>query len=398
MAFSLKSPAITMLLAALLAAGLQAAEVEQSFTISKNLDLLSRFPRAAIDPETGNAYVAWVAVDSNYVLKTRIFAALCKLGGNGMYKVKKAQLLSDPDVESQWWCDIAYNPDDHSSLVVWGPAGLHARKFKVNGKPGGGIKFVYNGSANKPVIVYSDSVPVAPANGTGAYLIAYANYNTFTLGLWTVFADANGNKLTTQEKISEGHTFPEGYPAQILEDLNGTYLIAHFKEDPTYGDTVFITRVGDDGSLIAEQRIGKVDPERCSIAQLGKGLYVATFDDENSGHAIQNQLFRKNLKTRKAPFKPMPGADALECCVVKLDDSAYALQVFRQSTSLIYYRLIDTKGRFVGDAKLLKDVDYLWREPHAVCLPGTNSVLLVYSVYTSSGGMEVKGLVFDPTK
>jgi len=267
MASRLKCLTISVLLVALLTASLHAADIDQIFSISKKLDLHNSYPRVAIDPETGNAFVAWVRIDVDGEFKTRIYATLCKLGGTDKYRAKTARLLSDPEKESQWWCDIAYNPDDDSILVVWGPAGLHARKIKGNGKVEGGIQFVYSGSASRPVIAYSDSVPAAPATLTSGYLISYANYNQITLGLWTVFSDADGNKLGSPEKISEGHSFPDGYPTQILRDLNGTYLIAHIKEDPTYGDTVHVTRVDKDGSPVAESCIGTVDPGSCSIAQ-----------------------------------------------------------------------------------------------------------------------------------
>ena len=164
MIFRFKSITIFALLAFCAATGLYAADIDQSFSISKNLDMHHRFPRVTVDPETGNAYVAWVRIDNAYELHTRTYAALCKLLASGQYRVKPARLMSDPEKESQWWCDIAYNPEDKSSLVVWGPAGLHARKLKANGKIGGPITFVYNGSANRPVIAYTSSAPLGPGD------------------------------------------------------------------------------------------------------------------------------------------------------------------------------------------------------------------------------------------
>ena len=69
--------------------------------------------------------------------------------------------------------------------------------------------------------------------------------------------------------ISDGYVYSSCYPTHILKDINGTYLVAHIKEDTYYGDSVHIARVGKNGTAIAQQthRYGRSLPLQHRPAQ-----------------------------------------------------------------------------------------------------------------------------------
>ena len=396
MASRLKCLTISILLVALLTAGLHAADIDQIFSISKKLDLQNRYPRVAIDPETGNAFVVWVKKDDDGITNAKIYGALCVKNKAGKYKAKKAGLMSAPGDICEWHPKAAYNPDDDSYLVVWSSyPNIRIRKVSKTGRAAAGINTFTAGADSRPVIAHIPVVHPAPVSSAGRYLLAYAYRDTVDRGLYTCVLDADGIMFGQAKLISGGYATQADYPTGILRDDDGTYLIAHIKEDKTYGDVAHVARVRANGSLIKESRVGTTDTGNIEIVQLFKKLFLATFNDPDNNYYVQNQLFKSNLKRMKGPFEPLGEGWSRECCLVKLNNSDYVVQIIRVGTSMMYYRLIDTSGNFFGEAQLLKQEEYLLGEPSAACLPGSNTVFVAYSLSQGSNNNELRGLVFN---
>jgi len=373
-----------------------AAAKDHSFSISKKLDLENRFPSVALNTKTGDLLVVWVKKDYDDINNAKIYGALCVKNKAGKYKAKKARLMSAPGDICEWHPKAAYNPDDDSYLVVWAPwPDIKIRKVSKKGRTAAGINTFTAGGDSRPVIAHLPVVHATSTNSAGCYLLAYANRDVADWGLYTCVLDADGFVLGQAKLISGGYATQADYPTDILRDDDGTYLIAHIKEDKTYGDAAHVARVRADGSLIKESRVGTTDTNNIGIVQLSKKLYLATFDDTDNDYVVRNQLFKSNLKRKKGPFEPLGEGWSQECCLVKLENSDYALQIVGVGSNNMYYRLIDPLGNFFGAAQLLRDEDSLFGAPSAVCLPGSNTVFVAYSLSHVSNNEELRGLVFD---
>ncbi|HUX08325.1 MAG TPA: hypothetical protein VMX35_13550, partial [Acidobacteriota bacterium] len=155
MASRLKSLTISLLLVALLTAGLHAADIDQSFSISKKLDLENRFPSVSMNTETGDILVVWVKKDDDDISNAKIYGALCVKNKAGKYKAKKARLISAPGDICEWHPKAAYNPDDDSYLVVWSSyPNIRIRKVSKTGRAAAGINTFTAGADSRPVIAH----------------------------------------------------------------------------------------------------------------------------------------------------------------------------------------------------------------------------------------------------
>ena len=373
---------------------------DESFSISRSLSLENGYPCMAANTKGNEVLVVWVRKNAEDTSKSMVYAARCLVKNDGTCKVKKAKLISDPSGTCELRPRAAYNPDDNSYLVVWSTTSGKIKTVKLSktGRKSGSVNSIENSSDSYPVVAFVPTAQTTAAAAWGGFLLAYANHSGTDQGLYTMTLDSKGAAISQATRISTGYTSQANRPTQIIRDADGTYLIAHIKHDATYGDCAHAARVGADGTLLKNARLGAVGTSEVNIVQLSGTLYLATFSNTEDYSQIQNQLFKKKLRRKGAPFEPYDGQWIYGCCLPKLQNSNYAVQITQEGSYVLHYRFVDSKGKLPYDAAFLGAEGHIISALSAVCLTGTNTIFLAYSVNHGSNDHEIKGRIFEPVR
>lgn len=407
----LKKSIISLTVPVLILLAGSSSTADESFSISKNLNVENRYPSVAVDSKTGNVLVVWVRKDDNDPSNSKIYMSLCKKAASGKYKATKARLISGPDDVCDRYSGAAYNPDDNSFLAVWSALrydsklktadyGIWSRKISAAGKPSPNVNHVAadNGQSrlHHPVITYSSKIPSATASVSSGYIVAFANINPGEEGLWTTFLDSDGTVVTTPKRTSKGYVGSVNYPTDMIIADNGSFIIGHVKNDPKLGNVPYAAKLSSAGQMVKERRIGSVETFDIRIAQLSKSLFIAALEDAKQEYIFRNQLFTSSMKPKGKPFDPQNEDDARDCAFVKLDGFNGVLQLRTGDRNHLYYQLIDAEGRYAGNAVLLFETVSALAELDAVNLPGSSRVFIAYAVQYAENFVEMRGISFDP--
>ena len=381
------------------------------FSITKNLDLINFSPKAAVNAKTGDVLVAWRRMDPNDQDSSCVYSSLCKKLKSGEYSIKGTKVLSRPSNTCLYGPDIAYNPDDNSYMVVWASGradpkygtiwAVRSRRVNSKGKPDKKIKdyFIEGNHQIYPVISFmSHEESISSCrNRNGAYIIAYGNNIGETKGLYTRIIGSDGSPVSDPEQVIQGNPQFVCYPTKIVQVGQGTYFIAFIDYDPKAGHAASVVTVNSTGEYIREGKIGSVSSRDADIVQLSNKLFLGTFDKEKTGSQgiYHNQRFNAKLKKKKGSFSPSKKMDALSSRLIKLNKYEGALQLWTTGLQ-IYNRLIDSKGQFDGKEKYTVQSKGMRIESlHALCLPESNTVFLVWSEWVDNNRAEVRGYLFD---
>lgn len=331
-------------------------------------------------------------------MPTRIYSVLCKRIGTEGYKVKKIRELSAQGDEPYGHLDVAFNPEDNSFVVVWTADAIYARKVRASGRPSAPARILATGSEYLRVVIsYAPSVPGASPSDAGGYLIAFdAEKSDYDSALWTMFLDADGKAVTEPVKVSTGFEVTQSRPHDILRAADGSFLIAFIKSGSELKNhCAFIVKLSPAGKKVRESQVGPEWSADIDVEQLSKKLFIATCNDGSKSYSFTNQLFTGNLKHKKSPFEPLAGYDSYLCRLVKLYDYDGVLQLSRIANTNIYVRMLNSKGTYANDPSMLVWEGYLITDMQAVCLPGSNTVFLVYGLARGGNDFELRGFVFD---
>jgi hypothetical protein len=375
-----------------------AAGKDKSFSISKKLTLHNFHVSLALDSDSGNVLVVWTRYAGDLSVKPHIMAALCKPNKVGKYKASIARQVSAPDT----WCDVgsgndvAYNPDDGGFLAVWTSDGVFTRRLNAAGIPLGQARLYKYLPCEYPVVAYHPAA-ASPASIGGGYILAYSNYAEAVKSLETVLLDGQGNEIAKPAKVLMGQIWPSA-AKKIIRDTDGAYIIALLKSDGTLTDSPTVVRVSADGRFIRTGSLTSAESNNLDIIQLSGGLYLASYNSNPEGVLYRNQLFKKTLKRKGAPFEPDNVSYSEELSAVSLQDSECSAQLSIRYGSEIWIQLISSTGKYVGEPRLVLKEGRMIAYLRAVALPGGNKVFAAYSVSTDYYGEELRGLVFDALK
>jgi hypothetical protein len=390
---------------------------DQDFSISRSLDLWNEEPCAAVNTETGDVLVVWCRLDLNNRKRSYIYAALCKLQGDGSFKVRRPRLISGKkDACSDPF--TAYDPESNSFLVVWrinrdAPilirADTQARMVNGKGKTVGGIVELFKTDDRHEYELVLAPVPqtvrdIVPGS---AYLLSWelspqdaADFAKLA-GLWTVMLDEKGDLVSTPNRIMKTDftfnpsTFGEATPYRILATGNGTFYLTMIYVRVDGGDRIqetYIIKLDERGQYAGKVMLDSGNtPMNTSIALLSKKRLLASwynFDELK----CRNQLLKSTLKKKKGSYSPVSGNSSTSELVGLADGGAF--QIITTYPNFQTARF-DSKGKMQGGCVQHNPSSSFPGDFTAVEVRGTNRLLLVWRRSVGGGSTEILGRLLN---
>lgn len=369
---------------------------DQEFIISKNIAGYHIDPYAAVNLNTKDVVVIWLQIDKDDYFKRKIYAARCRLLKNGLFKVMKAVLVSDPDFVPEH-LRIAYNPEDNGFVVAWGDydldgSGAHtvkARKLKGTGKTAGPVRTAMSGQMNYryPVIHYTpvDTVPAKVSKG--GYLIVYLAHEDFPAdkdkaGAYSAFLDHKGKLVSTKVvMVSKPIATKNAYsnyitPARITRLHDGSYFCNIEKASDDISYFQYILKLGKDGDAVKEVRLWDKSSSHSRVIALNPQTLFASWEKTADASGWASQLYNPNLKRKKKEFPAHPWYNPQDIELVKLNADPGGYQISELNFTF-YGKYISKNGKLAEDDRTLKYTGEPQLTSNAVCLPDSNRIFMV---------------------
>lgn len=407
---------------------------EKPFSISKSLPKQNTNQRLAVDSDKRNVLVVWGQDDKNDNDYGRVYAAFCKWK-KGSFLVKAPFLLS-PTTGRHGKPEVAFDPVNKRFLVAWDTRQIEqdrivnetkiiGRIVNRSGKPVGPSFTILDQKANDDRINLCPANSLAAPPGGAAFLLLW-NHDPLDwgkreeVGLYSALLNSSGKIISSIKRIlkgkyqddtggSTGKRWYFGFaPNKTVYCPDGNYFMSIVTQvmppiANKYWD-IHLAKIDSSGNLVNSVRLDTKSAYAGRLAMLSPNLFMAAWYKDGKTTGYLDRRYLPSLKPKKKAFSPLTGGEVRQSDIVKLGKNKGSYQVCSVhipgspaavENDKLYGLYVNSKGKIIGDPRLLFDHQgYLW-SLRAAAIPGKNDVFIAWEKWINNEETEIWGLAFS---